>query len=62
MSIQKSRQFGTKIIDADQTPNVMKAVLYNLRNNRIVVTPCDEIDEWRPSRTGKKGVYFDFIR
>ena len=50
MSIQKAAEFTTKIIDADHTPNVMKAIFESLRENRIVITQCDEIDEWRPSR------------
>jgi lauroyl/myristoyl acyltransferase len=49
-SIQKANEFTTKIIDADDTPNVMKAIFESLRENRIVITQCDEIDEWRPSR------------
>jgi len=49
-SIQKAKNFSTRIIDADNTPNIMKAVFDNLRGNRIVITQCDEIGEWRPSR------------
>jgi KDO2-lipid IV(A) lauroyltransferase len=49
-SIQKAKKFSTRIIDADNTPNIMKAVFQNLRENRIVITQCDEIGEWRPSR------------
>lgn len=50
ISFQKADQFETKIIDADNTPNVMKAILDSLKENRIVITQCDEIDEWRPSK------------
>jgi Kdo2-lipid IVA lauroyltransferase/acyltransferase len=49
ISIQKARQFNTKIIDADNTANVMKEILQSLKENRVVITQCDEIDEWRPS-------------
>lgn len=49
-SIQKAKKFSTRIIDADNTPNIIKAVFDNLRQNRIVITQCDEIGEWRPSR------------
>jgi len=53
ISFQKADQFKTKIIDADNTPNVMKAIFDNLKENRIVITQCDEIDEWRPSKNEK---------
>jgi KDO2-lipid IV(A) lauroyltransferase len=50
ISVEKAAKFGARIIDVDKTPNVLKAILQNLRENRIVITQCDEIDEWRPSR------------
>ena len=53
ISIKKAGIFSTKIIDADNTPNIMKDILYNLKENRIVVIQCDEITEWRPSRHNK---------
>ena len=53
ISIKKAGRFATKIIDADNTPNIMKAILYNLKENRVVITQCDEIKEWRPSRNNK---------
>jgi len=49
-SMQQAEKFSTKIIDADNTPNVMKAVCKHLKENRIVITQCDEIEEWKPSR------------
>jgi KDO2-lipid IV(A) lauroyltransferase len=52
-SIQKAKKFSTRIIDADNTPNIIKAVFNNLKENRIVITQCDEIEEWRPSRNKK---------
>lgn len=48
ISIEKGAQFNSKIIDADKTTNVIKEVFKNLKENRIVITQCDEIDEWRP--------------
>ena len=53
VSKQKAEEFGARIIDADQTPNVMRAIFNDLKQNRIVVTMCDEIEEWRPSRFSK---------
>lgn len=53
ISIQKADKFGAKLIDADNTPNIMRAILDNLRENRIVIALCDEIDEWRGGRHKK---------
>jgi len=48
ISRQQADHFNVKIIDADHTPNIVKAVFKDLRENRIVITQCDEIDEWKP--------------
>ena len=48
ISMEKAEKFGANIIDVDNTPNILKAILDNLRENRIVITQCDEIDEWKP--------------
>ncbi len=53
ISIRKADKFSAKIIDADNTSNIMKAIYDSLKENRIVITHCDEIDEWRPSRHKK---------
>ena len=45
--------FKVNVIDGDRTPNVIKAIFTNLQENRIVVTQCDEINEWRPNRNHK---------
>jgi Kdo2-lipid IVA lauroyltransferase/acyltransferase len=47
-SLAKAEKFNTNIIDVDRTPNIVKAIFENLKDNRIVVTQCDEIDEWKP--------------
>jgi lauroyl/myristoyl acyltransferase len=47
--MEKAEKFGAKIIDVDNTPNILKAILDNLKANRIVITQCDEIDEWKPA-------------
>ncbi|MEA3429464.1 MAG: hypothetical protein U9Q84_09725 [Thermodesulfobacteriota bacterium] len=47
--IKQANNFSSRIIDADNTPNIMKAIFDNLKENRVVITQCDEIDEWRPS-------------
>ena len=53
ISIRKADKFSAKIIDADNTSNIMKAIYDSLKENRIVITHCDEIDQWRPSRHKK---------
>jgi lauroyl/myristoyl acyltransferase len=37
------------LIDADESPNVLRAIFRDLEANRVVITQCDEIDAWRPS-------------
>ena len=50
---RRTKPFGLKIIDADEEKNVMGCVLRELGANRIVFTECDEIKQWRPSRSEK---------
>lgn len=50
ISIEKASKFSSRIIDADSTPNILKAIHDNLKENRVVITQCDEIDEWKSSR------------
>ena len=47
ISIQKAKDFSARIIDVGNTPNIMKAINQNLKENRIVITQCDEINEWK---------------
>ncbi len=51
--IKQANSFSTRIIDADNTPNVVKTIFDNLKENRVVITQCDEIDEWRPSKNNR---------
>ena len=53
ISIQQADSFSVKIIDAGNTPNIMRAICQDLRDNRIVITQCDEIDEWKPCSKSK---------
>jgi KDO2-lipid IV(A) lauroyltransferase len=48
----KARDLGIRVIDADQE-NVWGAVIRDLRENRVVFIECDEVEEWKPSRTEK---------
>ena len=53
MSIQKAKEFSARIIDVDTTPNIMKSIMDDLKENRIVITQCDEIHAWKPSKHNK---------
>ncbi len=50
VSFEQARNFSVKIIDANRTPNLIKSVCDDLKENRIVITQCDEIDAWKPFR------------
>jgi lauroyl/myristoyl acyltransferase len=52
LSRRKGKRFRIRIIDADRTPNVLFAICRDLKENRVVITQCDEIDEWRPDKKG----------
>jgi KDO2-lipid IV(A) lauroyltransferase len=53
LCFHQADNFSVKVIDGDHTPNIAKAIFTDLRENRIVITQCDEIDEWRPCRHNK---------
>lgn len=53
LCFHQADNFSVKVIDGDHTPNIVKAIFADLRENRIVITQCDEIDEWRPCRHNK---------
>ena len=48
--IRRAEQFGIKLIDVDNTPNILRAIFAHLKENHVVITQCDEIDEWKPSK------------
>ena len=50
ITTQKAELFGIRLIEPVDTPNIIKAICENLRENRIVITQCDEIEAWRPSQ------------
>jgi lauroyl/myristoyl acyltransferase len=47
---ERARGLGIRVIDADQD-NILGAVIRDLRENRVVFIECDEIEEWKPSKT-----------
>lgn len=46
----RARELAIRVIDADQE-NVLGSVIRDLRENRVVFIECDEIEEWKPSKT-----------
>ena len=53
MIFYRAEQYGIHMIDAANTGNVIRDAINELRKNRILVTECDEIEEWRPSEKEK---------
>ena len=52
----QAKKYNIRLIDAENAGNVVKSAMKELRENRILVTQCDEIEEWRPS--GKEKTSF----
>lgn len=48
----RANELGIRVIDADEG-NILGAVIRDLRENRVVFIECDEIEEWKPSKTEK---------
>jgi lauroyl/myristoyl acyltransferase len=49
----QAEKYRIRMIDARNTCNVMKSAMKELRENRILITQCDEIEAWRPSHKRK---------
>jgi lauroyl/myristoyl acyltransferase len=45
----QAEKYNIRLIDGEETGNVIRSAIKELRENRILVTLCDEIEEWRPS-------------
>ncbi len=52
----QAEKYKIRMIDADDSGHVLSKAIKELSENRILVTQCDEIEEWRPS--GKKNLSF----
>lgn len=46
---EQTKDFGIKLIDVNERNGVLPTIIQELKENRIVFTECDEIEEWRPS-------------
>ncbi len=49
ISVKQADKLAINLINANECPNIIKAIIQDLKQNRIVITQCDEIEEWRPS-------------
>lgn len=49
----QAKTYKIRLIDAESTQNVIAAAFNELKNNRILITQCDEIEEWKPSKREK---------
>jgi lauroyl/myristoyl acyltransferase len=46
----RARELAIRVIDAEQE-NILGSVIRDLRENRVVFIECDEVEEWKPSKT-----------
>jgi Kdo2-lipid IVA lauroyltransferase/acyltransferase len=49
---ERAEAVGLQLVDADDG-NVVLAAIRALKSGRILITECDEFDEWRPSRNSR---------
>jgi lauroyl/myristoyl acyltransferase len=52
----QAEKYRIRLIDAEKAGNVIKTAIKELRGNRVLITQCDEIEQWRPS--GKDSISF----
>ena len=46
----QAQKYRIILIDAEKSGNIISTAISELRKNRIIVTQCDEIEEWKPSK------------
>ena len=49
----QAKHYNIRLIDAESTGNVLKTAIKELKKNRVLITQCDEIEEWRQSKKTK---------
>ena len=52
-ALEQAANFNARMIDGDNKGGVLKMAINELRQNRVVITQCDEISEWRVSEKKK---------
>lgn len=45
----QAEKYGIRLIDGTKDGGVLRTAARELRENRVLITQCDEIEEWRPS-------------
>jgi KDO2-lipid IV(A) lauroyltransferase len=45
----QAQKYNIRLIDAEKKGSILKKAIKELNENRVLVTQCDEIEEWRPS-------------
>ncbi len=45
----QAKRYGIRLIDGTKEGGILKSAGRELRENRVLITQCDEIEEWRPS-------------
>lgn len=53
MAFEQADNFGVRMIDGAKSGNVLRSAISELKQNRVLITQCDEIDEWRTSEKKK---------
>jgi KDO2-lipid IV(A) lauroyltransferase len=46
----QAQKYNIRLIDAEKKGSILKKAIRELKENRVLVTQCDEIEEWRPSQ------------
>ena len=52
-AFEQAEKFGVRMIDGANSGNVLRMAINELKQNRVLITQCDEIDEWRTSEKKK---------
>ncbi|MBW1783048.1 MAG: lysophospholipid acyltransferase family protein [Deltaproteobacteria bacterium] len=49
----QAKSYNIRLIDANNTKNVIAIAFNELKKNQVLITQCDEIEEWKPSKREK---------
>ena len=55
-AFSQAEKHNVRLIDASDAGNVLKTAINQLKENRVLLTQCDEIEVWRPLQ--KKNISF----
>ena len=51
--LTQAAKYNANFINTENSSNILLNAVKELKENRVLVTQCDEFDEWRPSKTDK---------